>query len=127
LRLLGQKVRPKGAFLKILKIENGTQNETFMKVWHWDPLKTILGSQRFLMVFDGPKPLKSIEKHIFSFILVIPQSYEKTMPKGISKVMFLGPKWRHGLPRFDLSFDFGRFGVMQKNDEFWTPSRWFKK
>ena len=29
---------------------------------------------------------------------MIHTNYEKTIPKGTSKVMFLGPKWRHGLP-----------------------------
>ena len=28
------------------------------------------------------------------------------MPKGTSKVMFWGLKWRHGLPSIDLSSDF---------------------
>ena len=49
------------------------------------------------------------------------------MPKLISKVMFLGSKWRHGRPRFDLSSDFWRFGAMPKNHHFWTPFRWTKK
>ena len=43
------------------------------------------------------------------------------MPKEISKIMFGGLKWRHMPPRFDLAFGFGAFGVMQKNDGFWTP------
>ena len=40
------------------------------------------------------------------------------MLKGTSKVMSWAPKWRHGPPRFDSSSDFGRFGVMPKNDDF---------
>ena len=35
---------PNGAFLKIMKIEHGTQNKLFITVRHRDPLKTILGS-----------------------------------------------------------------------------------
>jgi hypothetical protein len=58
------------------------------------------------MVLDGPKPLKSIEKQILFLILGHSKNNEKTIPKGTSKVMFLDPKWRHGPPRFDLSFDF---------------------
>jgi hypothetical protein len=30
----------------------------------------------------------------------------KTVPKGTSKIMFFGAKWRHGPPRFDLSSDY---------------------
>ena len=32
--------------------------------------------------------------------------------------MFLDPKWRHGPPSLDLSFDFERFGAMPKNHNF---------
>ena len=54
------------------------------------------------MVFDGPKPLKSIEKKY-----VLHKNNEKTMPKGTSKVMFLGiQNGKHGPPSFDLSSDF---------------------
>ena len=35
--------------------------------------------------------------------------------------MFGGPKWRHGPPRFDLSFDFGCFGAMPKIMSFGRP------
>ena len=41
--------------------------------------------------------------------------------------MFWSPKWRHGRPRFDVSFDFWRFAAMLKNHNFWTPSRWTTK
>ena len=73
-RLLGRKGRPKGAFLKTMKIENGTENKLFINVRRWDPLKTVPGSgfEKTLkiyektigksMVFDGPKPLKNIKK-----------------------------------------------------------------
>ena len=43
-RLLGRKGHPKGAFLKNMKIENGTQNQLFRTVRRWDPLKTDPGS-----------------------------------------------------------------------------------
>ena len=43
------------------------------------------------------------------------------MPKGTSKVMFRGPKWGHGPPMFDLSFDCGRFGAMPKIIIFGRP------
>ena len=42
-RLLGQKGRPKGAFLKILKIEDGTKIQLFIIGRRLDPLKTIPG------------------------------------------------------------------------------------
>ena len=35
---------PKGAFLKIPKILKGTKTQLFVKVRHWDPLKTFPGS-----------------------------------------------------------------------------------
>ena len=38
---LGRKGRPKGAFLKIMKIGNGTKIQLFRKVRRWDPLKTV--------------------------------------------------------------------------------------
>ena len=49
---------------------------------------------------------KILENKHFSWFLVIPKNDEKTMPKGTSKVMFWGSKWRHGPPSFDLSSDF---------------------
>ena len=57
-----------------MKIENGTKNQLFRKVRRWDPLKTVSGSgfektwkidEKTIgksIVFDGLKPLKSIEK-----------------------------------------------------------------
>ena len=138
-RLLGRKGRPKGAFLKTIKIENGTKKQLFRKVRRWDPLKTVPGScfektwkiyEKKIgksMVFDGPKPLESIEKQTLFLILGHSKKHEKTIPKGTSKVMFFGSKWRHGPPRFDLSFVFWRFAAMPKNHHFWTPSRWTKK
>ena len=41
------------------------------------------------MVLDGAKPLKSIVKQTHSLIFGHSQNDAKTMPKGISKVMFL--------------------------------------
>ena len=122
-----------------MKIWNGTKIQLFRKVRCWDPLKTILGSgfektwknhEKTIgksMVFDCPKPLRSIENKYFPWFLVIPKNNAKTMPKGTSKGMFFVPKWRHGPPRFDLSSDLCRFGVMPTNDDFGTPSRWSKK
>ena len=43
-RLLGRKGRPKGAFLKTMKIEDGTKNQLFIIGRRWDPLKTVPGS-----------------------------------------------------------------------------------
>jgi len=72
---------PKGAFLKTMKIENGTQKHFFIKVRRWDPLKTVPGSgfektwkieEQTIgksMVFDGPKPLKDIKKQTRFLIL----------------------------------------------------------
>ena len=72
-RLLWRKGGPKVAFLKTLKIENGTPKHFFRKVRHWDPLRTVLGSgfkkhektmktllenQWFLMVQNHSKVLK---------------------------------------------------------------------
>ena len=37
--------------------------------------------------------------------------------------MFLDPKWRHGLPWFDIAFDLYGFDVVPKNDNFWMHSR----
>ena len=79
------------------------------------------------MVFDGPKPLESIEKQTRFLILGDSKNDEKTIPKGTSTVMFWGPKWRHGRPRFDVSFDFWRFAAMPRNYHFLTPSRWTNK
>ena len=57
-----------------MKIGNGTKNQLFIIGRRWDPLKTVPGSgfEKTLkidektigksMVFDGLKPLKSIEK-----------------------------------------------------------------
>ena len=76
------------------------------------------------MVLYGPNPLKN---KYFSWLLVIPQNDEKTIPNWISKAMFLDPKWRHEPPRFDLSFDFWSFGAMPKKQVFSKVLRWFKK
>ena len=45
-RLLWRKGVPKGAFLKIQKIENGTPKQLFIKVRHWDPSGTLLKRSR---------------------------------------------------------------------------------
>ena len=64
--------------MKTMKIENSTQIKLFIKVGHWDALKMVPGrgfeqiskkyekntSIRNSMVFDSPKPFKSIEKQI---------------------------------------------------------------
>ena len=92
---------PKGAFLKIMKIENGTKIQLFIKVQHLDPLKTVLGSgfektlkttkklsgnQWFLMVQNNWKVLKN--KH---FLLILGHSkkqwknYLKRVPKSNPK------------------------------------------
>ena len=55
------------------------------------------------MVWDGPKPLKSIEKQTLFLILGHSKKQWKKDTKGD---MFLGPKWQHGRPKFNLSFDF---------------------
>ena len=81
-------------------------------------------NQFFLMVQNHWKVLKN--KH-FSWFQVIQKNNEKTIPKGTSKVMFFDPKWRHGRPRFDLSFVFWCFAAMLKNHHFGTPSRWTNK
>ena len=78
----------------------------------------------FLILQNNWKVLKN--KYV-SWFWVIPKDDEKDMPQGTSQVMFLDPKWRHGPPRFDLSSDFWRSGVMPKNDDSWTPYRWSPK
>ena len=95
---------PKGAFLKTMKIENGTKNQFVRKVRRWDPLKTIPGSGfektwKFYektigksMFFDGPKPLKTIEKHILFLILGHSKKQWKTYAKGDLKSHVLGSK-----------------------------------
>jgi hypothetical protein len=105
--------------LKIIQIENGTKIQLFIIGRRWDPLKTVPGSgfEKTLkiytktigksMVFDGLKPLKSIGKQtLFLTFGHSKKNNEKTIPKRTSKVMCWGPKWRHGRPRFNLSFDF---------------------
>ena len=79
--LLGRKGRPKGAFLKTRKIENGSKNKLFIIGRRLDPLKTVPGSgfekifkidEKTIgksMVFDGLKPLKSIQKQTLFFTL----------------------------------------------------------
>ena len=64
-----------------MKIENGTKNQLHIIGRRWDPLKTVPGSgfEKTLkiyektigksMVFDGLKPLKSIEKQTLFLIL----------------------------------------------------------
>ena len=68
--------------------------------------------------FYGPPKLKDIEQQTLFLILVTHENDEKTMPKGTSEDMTFEFKWWHGFPRFDLSFDFGRFGAMPKNNIF---------
>jgi hypothetical protein len=62
-----------------MKIGNGTQKQFFIIGRRWDPLKTVPGScletalkidEKTIgksMLFDGLKPLKSIEKQTFFF------------------------------------------------------------
>ena len=98
-RLLGRKYDPKGVFLKTMKIENGTHKQVFITVRHRDPLKTVPGSSfeknnaktiGKSIGFDGPKPLKSIEKHKrFLIFRSFTKMITKMMPKGTSKVMGL--------------------------------------
>ena len=49
------------------------------------------------------------------------QKQLKNDAKRDLKSHVLGPNWRHGHPRFDLSFDFGRFGAMPKIIIFGRP------
>ena len=63
-----------------MKIENGTKKHLFIKVRHWEHLKTVPGGgydknmknyENTIgkpMVFDAPKPLKSMEKQIHFLI-----------------------------------------------------------
>ena len=114
-RLLGQKGRPKGAFMKIMKIGNGTQIQLFRKVRRWDPLKTFprsgfentwkiyektIGKQ---MVLDGPKPLKSIEKQTLFLILGhYSQKLWKNNAKGDLKSHVFGSKMATWASQFRL-------------------------
>jgi hypothetical protein len=71
----------KDAYLKTMKIENGTKNQLFIIGRRLDPLKTVPGSgfEKTLkiyektigksMVFYCLKPLKSIEKQTLFLIL----------------------------------------------------------
>ena len=98
-RLLGRKGSPKGAFLKNMKIENGTK-QVVITVRHWDPLKTVLGSgfentwnideklNGKSMVFDDQNHWQVLKNKHFSWFSVIHKNNETTMPKGTSKVMF---------------------------------------
>ena len=58
------------------------------------------------MVWDGPKPLKSIEKQTLFLILGHSKKQGKNDTKGDLKSHVFDLKWRHGRPRFDLSSDF---------------------
>ena len=115
-RLLGRRGGPKGAFFKVIKIENGFPNQLFIKVWHWvgpskngprggfeKTSKIKSENESFLIVLK--RLIQNIEKQTLFLILGHSQNDEKTMPKGTSKVMFFDPKWRHGPPRFDVSSD----------------------
>ena len=77
--------------------------------------------------FSWSKTIETYRKTNTFLILGHSKNNEKTMPKGISKVMFFDAKLRHGPSRFDLSFDFRWFSAMPKNHHFWTPSQWTKK
>ena len=108
----------KGAFLKTMKIENGTPKQLFIKVRHWDPLKTgprsgfektwKINENAFgkSMFFDGPKPLKSIDKQTLFLILGHSHKWWKAIPKGTSKVMFLFQNWDMGLQGLTCSLIF---------------------
>ena len=135
-----RKLCSKGAFSKTMKIEHGTNKYSFIRVRHWDRLKMVPGGVFWKtwksnekmngkpMFFYGPKPLTNIEKTEtfldFGWSEEKKEKEDKSMPKEIAQVTFLGPKWRHVRPRFDLSLDFWSLGVMPKNDDFWMLSRW---
>ena len=53
-----------------------------------------------------PKTSESVELSAISWFLGIHENDGETVPKGTSKIMFFGAKWRHGPPRFDLSSDY---------------------
>ena len=116
----GRKLCSKDAFLKILKIENNTQNQLFRKVRRWDPLKTVPGScfEKTLktdektigksMVFDGLKPLKSIEKQTLFLILGhSKRTMKKLYQRGPQKLCFGVQNGDMGLPgsTYRLIFD----------------------
>ena len=111
--LLGRKGRPKGAFLKTMKIEHGTKNQLFRTVWCWDPLKTVPGSgfektwkihEKTIgksMLFDGLQPLKNIEKQ--TLFLTLGHSKKKwkidakMAPKSHEKWFKMEPGGAHDL------------------------------
>ena len=70
------------------------------------------------MVFDGLKPLNSIENEILFLVFGHSQKLWKNDAKGSSKVIFWGPKWRHWASTFDLSSDLWRFGAMPQKPSF---------
>ena len=138
-RLLGRKGHPKDAFLKTMKIENCTKNKLFIIGRRLDPLKTVSksGLEKTLkvyektigksMVFDGPKPLKIIEKQtLFLTLSHSKKNNEKSMPKWLPKVMKTGPKWSPGAPRIDLFFVFWSLEKAKKLDfsmRFWGDQK----
>ena len=90
---------PKCAFWEIQKIVNGTKIQLFIKVQHAPPLKTVPGSGlektwkvdentiRKTIFFYNPKPLKRIEKQILFLISGHSKNNEKTIQKGLLKVI----------------------------------------
>ena len=119
-----------------MKVENGTKNQLFKKVRRWDLLKTVSrsGFEKTwkiyektigkIMVLDGPKPLKSIEKQ--TLFLTLGHSKKKRYQRGPQKSCFLVQNGDMGVPgsTYRLIFD-----VLLRCQKIiiLAPSRWTNK
>ena len=116
---------PKPAFCNSSAL-GPSKNEPWERFWN--NMKNQWKNNRKINVFWWSK---TIEKYLNTNSFLKFWSSTKTMKKLCQtrphKSCFLVKKWRHGPPMFDLSSAFWRFGVMPKNDDFWTLSRWSKK
>ena len=70
------------------------------------------------MGFDGPKPLKNIEKQTHFLILGNSKNNEKMIQKGFPKSIKFVPKWSHGRGRVDSVGVQGRFWRDRKKYDF---------
>ena len=122
-----------------MKIENGTKIKLFKKVRRWDPLKTFPGSgfqktwksyEKNIgksMVFDGPKPLKSIEKQTLFLILGYSKKQWKNDAKGDLKSHVFRSKMATWASQYRLIVWFLTFWCGAKKSSFLNAFRWTNK
>ena len=80
---------PKGAFLKILKIVNGTTNQLVINVRRWDPLKTVPGTgfekHETSMKIDGKMTGSLWSEAIKKYLICFFRSFTQMMNKSDAK------------------------------------------